>query len=134
MHFSLKLEPIFSSSEKIRKELLKAVHKVHSTSRMPAAEDLCQIVSELVNNAVEHGQSSFLQADFTIDNDKATFTLTTDGIPFDPTMTKAKMPDFDEHNDLPEGGYGLAIIHKLADSFFYSFKEGNNVTTVVKLF
>ena len=134
MHLSLKLEPNFSSSEKIRKELLKAVHTVHGNSRMPAADDFCQIVSELVNNAVEHGQSSFLHADISVDNEQATFTLTTDGIPFDPTMIKATMPDFDEHNDLPEGGYGLAIIHKLSDSFFYRFKEGNNVTTVVKLF
>jgi len=43
------------------------------------------------------------------------------------------MPDFDDHNDLPEGGYGLAIIHRLADEFIYRYADGKNMTTVAKL-
>lgn len=135
VHFTFKFEPDFTSSEKIRKELLHALHKVQGSACEPAmADDLCQIVSELVNNAVEHGKISYLLGELVVGKNRVAFTLTTDGIPFDPTGVNAVMPDFDDHNNLPEGGYGLAIIRRLADEFFYRYADGKNMTTVAKLF
>lgn len=135
VQFIFKLAPDFTSSEKIRKELLHALHTVQgSTLGSTAADDLCQIVSELVNNAVEHGKSSYLLGELTVRKDRVAFTLTTDGIPFDPTGVDAEMPDFDDQNDLPEGGYGLAIIRNLSDEFTYRYADGKNMTTVAKLF
>lgn len=135
VQFNFKFEPDFTSSEKIRKELLRALHTVQGSScETAAADDLCQIVSELVNNAVEHGKSSYLLGELTVGKDRVAFTLTTDGIPFDPTGVNAVMPDFDDHDDLPEGGYGLAIIRRLADEFIYRYADGKNMTTVAKFF
>ena len=134
IRFTFKFEPDFTSSEKFRKELLHALHTVQGHScGTTVVDDLCQIVSELINNAVEHGKSSYLLGELTVGRNRLAFTLTSDGIPFDPTGVNAVMPDFDEHNNLPEGGYGLAIIRRLADEFIYRYEDGKNMTTVAKL-
>lgn len=134
VRFTFKFEPDFTSAEKFRKELLHALHTVQGHScETTVADDLCQIVSELINNAVEHGKSSYLLGELTVGRNRLAFTLTTDGMPFDPTGVNAVMPDFDEHNNLPEGGYGLAIIRRLADEFIYRYADGKNMTTVAKL-
>jgi anti-sigma regulatory factor (Ser/Thr protein kinase) len=135
VRFTFRFEPDFTSSEKFRKELLHALHTVQGFScEATVTDDLCQIVSELVNNAIEHGKSSYLLGELAVGKNRVAFTLTTDGIPFDPTGVNAVMPDFDEHCDLPEGGYGLAIIRRLADEFIYTYADGKNMTTVAKRF
>lgn len=130
--FSIK--PEFSSAEIVRKGVKSALNDWLGSVMDSRIDDFCQVVSELVNNAVEHGRCSSIEGEFRTEDDKALFTLKTDGVVFDPTAGKARMPDFDEKGDLPEGGYGLAIIHQLADEFAYSCLDGKNVTVVAKLF
>lgn len=130
--FSIK--PEFSSVEIVRREVRAALHKWLELARDSRIDDFCQVVSELVNNAVEHGRCASIEAELRAEDDKVFFTLITDGVAFDPTGRKAGMPDFDEKDNLPEGGYGLAIISQLADEFEYTYLQGKNVTVVAKLF
>lgn len=130
--FSIK--PESSSAEIVRKRVKDALSGWIGLDQDSSVDDFCQIVSELVNNAVEHGHCTSMEGEFRTENDKASFTLITDGVAFDPTARKAKMPEFDEKDDLPEGGYGLAIIDQLSDEFSYSRVNGKNVTVVAKLF
>ena len=128
------IEPVFSSTEIVRRGVKAALHDCLGLVRDSRIDDFCQVISELVNNAIEHGRCTSIEGEFRTEDDKALFTLITDGVAFDPTARKARMPDFDEKNDLPESGYGLAIINQLADEFSYSCLEGKNVTVVAKLF
>lgn len=130
--FSIK--PEFSSAEIVRKGVKSALNDWLGSVRDPRIDDFCQVVSELVNNAVEHGRCTSIEGELRTEKDKALFTLVTDGVAFDPTVKQARMPDFDEKDDLPEGGYGLAIISQLSDEFTYSCLEGKNKTVVAKLF
>lgn len=130
--FSIK--PEFSSAEIIRRGVKSALDDWLSAVHDSRASDFCQVVSELVNNAIEHGKCSSIEAEFIIEDEKAVFTLRSDGVQFDPTSIKAKMPDLDDKNELPDGGYGLAIIAQLADEFTYWNDGGRNVTVVSKYF
>lgn len=128
------IKPEFRSAEIVRTGVKAALNDWLGSVRDSRIDEFCQVVSELVNNAVEHGHCVFIEGEFRIEDDKAFFTLTTDGVVFDPTAVKAKMPDFDEKDDLPEGGYGLAIIAQLSDELSYKYIDGKNVTVVAKLF
>lgn len=130
--FSIK--PEFRSAENVRTGVKAALNDWLGSVRDSRLDEFCQVVSELVNNAVEHGHCASIEGELRIEDEKALFTLTTDGVEFDPTAINAKMPDFDEKDDLPEGGYGLAIIAQLSDELCYKYKDGKNVTVVVKLF
>ncbi len=130
--FSIK--PEFSSTEIIRKKVKEELAIRLGSGEDSRIDEFCQVVSELVNNAVEHGRCVCIEGELKLEAAKALFTLKTDGVAFDPTARKAKMPDFDEKDDLPEGGYGLAIIEQLSDEFSYKFQDGKNVTVVAKLF
>lgn len=128
------IKPEFNSTEIVRRGVKAALHDWLGLVRDSRIDDFCLVVSELVNNAIEHGRCTSIEGEFRTEDERALFTLTTDGVTFDPTVRKAKMPDFDEKDDLPEGGYGLAIINQLADEFAYRCLEGKNVTVVAKLF
>jgi len=130
--FSIK--PEFRSAETVRRGVKAALNDwlgIESDSRV---DDFCQVISELVNNAVEHGRCTFLAGELRTEDDRALFSLITDGVAFDPTTGKAEMPDFDENNNLPEGGYGLAIINQLSDECDYRHHDGKNEMIVSKLF
>ena len=130
--FSIK--PEFSSSEIVRKGVKSALDDWLAAVHDSRINDFCQVVSELVNNAIEHGHCTSIEGEFRTDEERAVFTLTTDGVAFDPTARSAKMPDFDDKGGLPEGGYGLAIINQLSDEFHYTRVDGKNVTVVTKNF
>lgn len=130
--FSIK--PEFSSAEIVRKGVKSALNDWLAVVHDSRINEFCQVVSELVNNAIEHGHCTSIEGEFRTDDERAVFTLTTDGVKFDPTARKAKMPDFDEKGCLPEGGYGLAIINMLSDEFSYDNVDGKNVTVVTKIF
>lgn len=130
--FSIK--PEFSSAEIVRKGVKSALNDWLAAVHDSRINEFCQVVSELVNNAIEHGRCTSIEGEFRVADDKAVFTLTTDGVAFDPTQQNAEMPDFDDNGCLPEGGYGLAIINLLADEFIYNNVDGKNVTVVTKIF
>lgn len=95
--------------------------------------DFCLIVSELMNNAVEHTDASVLDVEILLSDHEATFCLISQGSGFDPTTT-AEMPTLDQNEELPEGGYGLAIIQALADGVEYERNKNRNMVTLRKIF
>jgi anti-sigma regulatory factor (Ser/Thr protein kinase) len=130
--FSIK--PEFRSAEIVRRGVKAALNEWLGKASDSRIDDFCQVITELVNNAIEHGRCTFLAGELTTEGDKALFSLITDGVSFDPTAEKAEMPVFDENNNLPEGGYGLAIINQLSDDCDYRYHDGKNETIVSKLF
>lgn len=95
--------------------------------------DFCLIVTELMNNAVEHSSSGMLEAEILLSDNEAVFRLISEGSGFDPTQT-AKMPGLEEGEELPEGGYGLALIQALADGMEYERRENRDMVTLRKKF
>lgn len=94
--------------------------------------DFCLIVTELMNNAVEHAHCQEINIELSLTDHEATFCLISDGNGFDPTQ-RATMPEI-EADELPEGGYGLAIIQALADDIEYECLENKNMVTLRKSF
>lgn len=94
--------------------------------------DFSLIITELMNNAVEHADAGLLDAEIILSAQDAVFRLISAGEKFDPTLT-AKMPDV-EQDELPEGGYGLALIQALADDMEYERRENRNMVTLRKTF
>lgn len=95
--------------------------------------DFCLIVTELMNNAVEHSGSSVLDAEILLSDNEAVFRLISEGTGFDPTLP-AVMPDPGQDEELPEGGYGLALIQALADGMEYECRGNRNMVTLRKTF
>lgn len=90
------------------------------------------IITELMNNAVEHAAVGPLDAEITLLDQEAVFCLISEGEGFDSTLP-VKMPDV-EQDELPEGGYGLALIQSLADGMEYERLENRNMVTLRKTF
>lgn len=95
--------------------------------------DFCLIVTELMNNAVEHSKAQVLDVELILSDHEALFRLISDGTGFDPTTSTA-MPSLDRDENLPEGGYGLALIQALADGMEYECRESRNMVTLRKIF
>jgi len=128
------IKPELSGAEVIRRGVKTALKEWLCLTSDSRIDDFCQVISELVNNAIEHGRCTSIAGELRTEGDKALFTLITDGVAFDPTAVKAEMPDFDEKNNLPEGGYGLAIINQLSDACDYRYHDGKNIMIVTKQF
>lgn len=128
------IKPQFKSVDAARKIIKGVLGDWLGSVDDEKSDEFCQIISELANNAVEHGMCECIDAELRLEDEWAFFTLTTDGVPFDSTVPTAGMPVPDETNELPEGGYGLAIIRHLADIFTYRNVNGKNVTIVGKQF
>ena len=101
-------------------------------SSASSVTEFCLIVTELMNNAVEHAEADSLEAEIRLSDQEAVFLLISSGECFDPTQSAA-MPDV-EHGELPEGGYGLALIQSLADVMEYERRENRNMVTLRKTF
>lgn len=104
----------------------------HLDCNAASVMDFCLIVTELMNNAVEHSDADSFEAEIRLSDQEAVFLLISAGECFDPTQ-KAAMPDV-EHGELPEGGYGLALIQALADGMEYERRENRNMVTLRKKF
>ncbi len=105
-------------------------------TRLDAAEatdDFCLAATEAMNNAVEHATAPEVVVELLLDVGEAGLRISTEGPPFDPTGPAA-MPAFDADGDLPEGGFGLALIQELADRIDYVYRDRRNVLTIYKLF
>jgi len=95
--------------------------------------DFCLIVTELINNAVEHSDADVLDVEILLSANEAVFRLSSKGSGFDPAQ-RAVMPSLQQDEDLPEGGYGLALIQALADGMEYERQENRNIVTLRKIF
>lgn len=98
----------------------------------PSVMDFCLIVTELMNNAVEHSNTPEITVELQLSGDEAVFRLISAGDGFDPTRT-IMMPDVGQ-GELPEGGYGLALIQVLADGMEYERRGNRNMVTLRKAF
>lgn len=120
----------FGSVDQARSALARACREAFPLEE-EAVSDLCIAASEAMNNAVEHSGSPTLELELSTGAEGLRFTLATSGAPFDPTG-EARMPEPDESGELPEGGYGLALIQACIDRMEYRHRDGKNVLTLVK--
>ena len=130
----ISFEPNFTNVDMVR----AAVRGVctdffHLTDSSESVMDFCLFVTELMNNAVEHASAEKLDVEIQLSDHEAVFSLIFDGAGFDPTVT-AVMPAIEQDRELPEGGYGLALIQALADDLEYKCRENRNVVTLRKTF
>lgn len=95
--------------------------------------DFCLIVTELMNNAVEHANAQAIDVELLLFDHEAVFRLISAGTGFNPTLPVA-MPGTKKDEELPEGGYGLALIQALADGMEYEYRENRNMVTLRKMF
>jgi len=96
-----------------------------------ATTDFCVAINEAMNNAVEHSGSPLVETEILTDVNSMTFRMRTCGKRFDPT-SKAAFPNLDKLKDLPEGGYGLALIQAFVDRLDYEYRDGKNILTLIK--
>jgi len=102
--------------------------------------ELC--VVEAVNNAIKHAyeekEGNLLEVKFSLYQSKITIAICDAGKVMDQNLLlRARaLPDFDAQDldTLPEGGWGLAIMHQVMDEVTYSTSNGTNVLTLSKYF
>lgn len=129
---SLSTDPTYANVNAVRiaVDAVAADHFGVQTDRRELME-LCLIVAELLNNAVEHSGCRTMEVTLALDEREATLELSYDGTPFDPTVPSA-LPDADDPAGLPEGGFGLALVQRLADRLEYAYRAERNRVTLRK--
>lgn len=129
----ISFEPTFNNVDMVRSAVRGVCADFFTLDEnAPGIMNFCLIVSELMNNAVEHAASRVLDAEIILTEHEAIFRLISAGERFDPTPM-AVMPEVEE-GELPEGGYGLALIQALADSLEYEYRGRKNMVTLRKIF
>jgi anti-sigma regulatory factor (Ser/Thr protein kinase) len=84
-----------------------------------------------MNNAAEHSKSDLIEVEVEASRPDVIFRMLTECDRFDPTEN-VSMPNLEEMEDLPEGGFGLALIKELIDDVRYEYADGKNVLTLRK--
>jgi anti-sigma regulatory factor (Ser/Thr protein kinase) len=120
----------FASVDQARNRIQILCRDVFPTST-EAVTDFCLAINEAMNNAVEHSGCPVVEIELQTDESSMTFRMRTSGKRFDPTR-KASFPELDEQKDLPEGGYGLALIQAFVDRLDYEYRDGKNTLTLIK--
>jgi serine/threonine-protein kinase RsbW len=95
--------------------------------------DFSLAVTEAMTNAVEHSGTKRVIVQIVVAATSIIFKMTTDGVEFDPTAP-VLFPDLNSSSDLPEGGFGLALIRELVDRTAYEYRNGKNIFTLEKTF
>lgn len=93
--------------------------------------DFTLAFTEAMNNAVEHSGSKSVVVELVSNNNEVLFRMLTEGEKYAPAAT-ASMPLLDNEAELPEGGFGLAIIRQLVDKMDYEYLDNKNVLTLKK--
>jgi anti-sigma regulatory factor (Ser/Thr protein kinase) len=130
----ISFEPTFANVDMVRAAVWGiCIDFFQLTCNAASIMDFCLIVTELMNNALEHSNAEVINVEFSLSDHEAVFRLISGGSGFDPTVT-AEMPCLKQDADLPEGGYGLALIQALADGMEYERRESSNMVTLRKVF
>ncbi len=129
---SLKFKPVFENVDSAR----IAVHNAcRDRYLQPGSEsligELLLAVTEAMNNAVEHSGAEEVEIEVIAGSQSLVFRMMTAGERFDPTAGVA-FPDLDDSEELPEGGFGRALIAEMVDSVTYEYREGRNILTLEK--
>lgn len=130
----ISFEPTFGNADMVRaaiKGICTDFFKLADSA--PSIMDFCLIVTELMNNAVEHSKTELIDVELVLSGDEAVFRLISAGTGFDPTAAAA-LPGPELDREHPEGGYGLALIHAIADGMEYECRENRNTVTLRKTF
>ena len=130
-HFYLTLVPIFEEVDLARRTADEICREYYMDMGVESSvQDFILAITEAMNNIVEHSQANHVRVELTAHPDKIVYVIENDGLKFDPTEDVA-MPDLDD-DDLPEGGFGRAIINELMDEVSYDYLENRNVLTLIK--
>jgi anti-sigma regulatory factor (Ser/Thr protein kinase) len=131
---SISFEPTFANIDMVRAAVWGiCIDFFQLTGNATSIMDFCLIVTELMNNSLEHSNAEVINVEFLLTDHEAVFRLISEGSGFDPTVT-AEMPRLQKDAELPEGGYGLALIQALADGMEYERRESINMVTLRKAF
>jgi serine/threonine-protein kinase RsbW len=129
---SLKIEPSFGNVDAARVAVQTACKERYM---QPGSDerigDLLLAVTEAMNNAVEHSGAKEMEIELLAGQQGLIFRMITAGEQFDPTAGAA-FPDLDAADELPEGGFGRALIAEMVDSVKYEYNGGRNILTLEK--
>jgi len=129
---NISFEPDFKNVDAARISIRNRCRQVFNKDEAEALiEDFCLAATEAMNNAVEHSGAKVIEVELLLNNKHALLRVITEGAKFDPT-SKTALPGFDKAGELPEGGFGLGIIHGLVDRTNYEYVNGKNVFTLEK--
>lgn len=132
-HFALTMVPIFAEVDLARKVAEEVCLEYYAAAgKEEVVGEVVLAITEAMNNVVEHGKASQVEVELTALPGRIDFVIRSDGLPFDPTVDVA-MPDLGGADDLPEGGFGRALILELMDEVKYEFIDGKNVLRLTKI-
>lgn len=122
----------FAAVDGTRVEICEFLDKAYGDTGVKSEiEDFSIAVTEAMNNVIEHSGAASIKSELFAGRSEIIFRMYSKGNKFDPTVNIA-MPDLDETDDLPEGGFGLAIMRELLDSVYYEYEDGVNILTLKK--
>jgi anti-anti-sigma factor len=128
----LTMPPLFTEVDRARAEIVEFCNAVCDGDDIEGPIGEFSIaITEAMNNAAEHSKSDLVEVEVDLSGPNIIFRMLTKGDRFDPTEN-VSMPDLEKMDDLPEGGFGLALIKELIDDVSYEYKGGKNVLTLRK--
>ena len=126
----------FKNNKESPKQLsffLKKLAKKHKLSQK-IYSDIDLALGELLGNIIKYNpkKTFFVHLDYSIKADKITFTLTDEGVAFNPLNYKAEALN-KSLNKKTIGGWGIRIAKKSMDTISYKRIEDKNQLTLVKI-
>jgi serine/threonine-protein kinase RsbW len=117
-----------------------AVHRIGEAAGLPSAEshhlELCTV--EAVSNAIRHAyggeQGHTVSVRLRLEPDRIEVRVRDEGRPLPEERRTPRRPDYDPGNleSIPEGGWGLFLIHQMMDRVEYATDGGANVLVMTK--
>lgn len=130
---SMKFRPVFENVDAARNAVYTACREYYPDPESGGPiDELMLAITEAMNNAVEHSGTAEVEIDVAADGRNIVFRMITAGARFDPTADVA-FPEMDTADDLPEGGFGRALIREMSDSVHYVYNGGRNILTLNKI-
>ncbi|MBU0676227.1 MAG: ATP-binding protein [Proteobacteria bacterium] len=131
-HMVLTLVPIFEEVDLARTTADEICREYYvAAGAQEVVGEFILAITEAMNNVVEHGKATSIDVELSAGRERIEYVIRSDGYPFDPTEAVV-MPDVMDDDNLPEGGFGRAIILELMDEVSYEFSDGKNVLSLVK--
>jgi len=130
-----KFELRFSSDTKYLENVEKLSSKVARYAHLNESDsdDLGIVTTELVNNAIHHGNNNdpdkHVHIIFTVDQNKIELKIIDQGSGFNPDKLKNPLAP---ENLLSESGRGIFLIRNLMDGLDFNFSESGTETIVTK--
>lgn len=130
-----KFELKFSSDIKYLENVEKLSSKVAQYAKLSESDsdDLGIVTTELVNNAIHHGNNNdpdkFVHIVFTVDQEKIELRIMDQGSGFNPDKLKDPLAP---ENLLNESGRGIFLIQNLMDGLEFKFSDTGTETIVTK--